>query len=110
MRGLQDLGLGFDENSTYGVNLTAINSLDDALSAGLDNLAPLANDLAGATSEGWAFAIDFWPHLCTLFSLLAAMYIVGSNWLNKVRRGAQPILTQPAALFLLLSSELQIPL
>ena len=88
MRGLQDA-------VQAAVNGSGLDDL--LLDAGVPaDLAPLANDLAGAMDGGWAFAIDFWPHLCTLFSLLAAMYIVGSNWLNQVRCGSKPPSTAAA--------------
>ena len=44
----------------------------------------VANQLAESMSDGWGALSDVWPQACTGLSLLSSIYIVGSNWLNKV--------------------------
>ena len=44
----------------------------------------LASELAGVMTSGWGWTMDVWPNLCAGMSLLSAVYIVGSNWLDKV--------------------------
>lgn len=54
----------------------AVNWTAEASAIALD-------ELSGHLSAGYSWAMDVWPHLCTGTSLLAAVYIVISNFLNK---------------------------
>ena len=44
----------------------------------------VASQLAASMTDGWGFLTDFWPQVCTAISVLASIYIVGSNMLSKV--------------------------
>lgn len=44
----------------------------------------LSSTLAASMTGGWGILTDFWPQMCTGLSVVSSIYIVGSNWLNKV--------------------------
>jgi hypothetical protein len=61
-----------------------------AAAASLEVAQNVAAEMTETLGPGWALLLDIWPHVCTVLSLLGALYIVVATTLRNVRVLAPP--------------------